>query len=157
MKNEISLYNQLFDINIVYYCRKYNKKPMDKEYKSISKPLRITLLIIGFISVGLGCAGIFLPVLPTTPFLLLSAAIFARTSPRFYNWLINNKYFGSYIHDYRKGEGIPLKSKIIAIAMIWISIILSVVFIVNNRIADIILIIIALAVSIYLISIKAKR
>ncbi len=130
---------------------------MGEEYKNIKKPIHILLLIIGFISVGLGFAGIFIPVLPTTPFLLLSAAIFARTSPRFYNWLITNRYFGSYIHNYRNGNGIPLKSKIIAITMVWTSILFSVLFLINNIIADIILIAIAIAVSIYLLSIKSKK
>jgi uncharacterized membrane protein YbaN (DUF454 family) len=72
--------------------------------------------------VVLGVIGIFLPVLPTTPFLLLAAACFARSSPRFYHWLVNHKRLGPWIRDYLAGNGIPLKGKVYAIGMMWLSI-----------------------------------
>lgn len=118
--------------------------------------IRILLISLGFIYVGLGFAGIFLPVLPTTPFLLLSAALFAKSSPRFYKWLLQNKWFGSYIHNYRNGKGIPFKSKVIAISFLWFTIFVSICFFITNNYVRIALIAIAMAVSIYLISIKAK-
>lgn len=120
------------------------------------KIMRIILISLGFICVGLGFAGIFLPVLPTTPFLLLSAALFAKNSPRFYKWLLQNKWFGSYIHNFRNGKGIPFKSKVIAITFLWFTIFVSICFFVTNSYIRIALIAIAMAVSIYLISIKAK-
>ena len=61
---------------------------------------------IGFLSLALGVAGIFLPVLPTTPFLLLSAALFFRSSPRAYQWLLNHKLLGPYIRDFRESRAI---------------------------------------------------
>ncbi|SDU29243.1 YbaN family protein [Geopseudomonas guangdongensis] len=87
--------------------------------------LRWLLLGIGWASVALGIAGIFLPVLPTTPFLLLAAACFVRSSRRFYLWLVGHPRLGPWICDYLDGEGIPLKGKVYAIGLMWASILLS--------------------------------
>ncbi|MBX8508162.1 YbaN family protein [Pseudomonas cichorii] len=87
--------------------------------------VRYLLVAVGWASVSLGVIGIFLPVLPTTPFLLLAAACFARSSPRFYNWLVNHKRLGPWIRDYLVGNGIPLKGKVYAIGLMWASIGLS--------------------------------
>ncbi|MCM8540253.1 MAG: YbaN family protein [Lentisphaeraceae bacterium] len=87
-----------------------------------SKALRILLMTSGFISVGLGIVGAVLPVLPTTPFLILAAICFSYSSERFYKRIINNKYFGKNVKDYLEGRGIPMKAKIAAISVLWISI-----------------------------------
>lgn len=87
--------------------------------------VRRVLQGIGWLSVVLGVIGIFLPVLPTTPFLLLAAACFARSSPRFYDWLVNHRHLGPWIRDYLDGSGIPLKGKVYAIGLMWLSIGLS--------------------------------
>ncbi|WP_199009191.1 YbaN family protein [Pseudomonas protegens] len=87
--------------------------------------LRYVLLAIGWLSVALGVIGIFLPVLPTTPFLLLAAACFARSSPRFYQWLVQHPRLGPWICNYLDGNGIPLKGKVYAIGLMWLSIGLS--------------------------------
>jgi len=86
-----------------------------------NKALRLLLIVIGWLSVVLGVIGIFLPVLPTTPFLLLAAACFARTSPKFYNWLVGHPRLGKYIVYYLEGKGIPLKAKVYTITLIAIS------------------------------------
>ncbi len=84
--------------------------------------LRPLLLVTGWLAVALGVIGIFLPVLPTTPFLLLAAACFARSSQRFYDWLVGHPRLGPWIRDYLDGKGIPLKAKVYAIGLMWASI-----------------------------------
>ena len=91
--------------------------------------LRALLIIAGFISVILGIIGAVLPVLPTTPFLILAAICFSYSSEKFFNKIISNKYFGKNVNDYLEGRGIPLKAKIAAVSVLWISIGLSAYFI----------------------------
>lgn len=87
--------------------------------------VRYLLLTLGWLSVLLGVIGIFLPVLPTTPFLLLAAACFMRSSARFYHWLVGHPRLGPWIQDYLDGQGIPLRGKVYAISLMWLSIALS--------------------------------
>jgi uncharacterized protein len=116
------------------------------------KSLRILLIIIGTILLGLGAVGIFFPLLPTTPFLLLSAGCYLRGSERMYNWLLKNRWFGEYIKNYQEGRGIPLKTKILAISVLWISILYSSFFIANEiLIMQIALLTIAIIVSVHLL------
>ena len=89
--------------------------------QSRSPAVRYVLLVVGWL-VALGVIGIFLPVLPTTPFLLLAAACFVRSSRRFYLWLVNHRHLGPWIRDYLEGNGIPLKGKVYAIGLMWVSI-----------------------------------
>jgi len=79
---------------------------------------RKLLIIAGTISTAIGIIGIFVPILPTTPFLLLAAACYLRSSPRFYHWLVNNRFFGIYIRNYLQGRGMPLKIKIFTILLL---------------------------------------
>lgn len=73
--------------------------------------MKTICIILGTISLGLGILGIFLPLLPTTPFLLLTAALYFKGSPRLYQWLLNHKYFGTYIRNFRENKAIPLRSQ----------------------------------------------
>ncbi len=125
--------------------------------RKIKTLVKILLLIAGSISTLLGIIGILIPVLPTTPFFLLAAVCFIRSSTRSYEWLINNKYFGSYIKNYREGRGIPLKIKIYAISMLWVTIGFSVIFVIENLPVKILLFIIASVVTAHIISVKAKE
>jgi len=109
------------------------------------------LIIAGTCFVGLGIVGIFLPLLPTTPFLLLAAACYARSSERFYNWLLNNRWFGRYIKNYLEGKGLPLKVKVLSLCLLWITIGYSVVFVVHTLVVRIILIVIAVGVTIHIL------
>lgn len=90
-----------------------------------SAAVRYGLLCIGWLSVALGVIGIFLPVLPTTPFLLLAAACFVRSSERFYHWLVDHPHLGPWIRDYLEGNGIPLSGKVYALVLMWASILFS--------------------------------
>lgn len=90
-----------------------------------SRALRYLLLTAGWASLVLGVIGIFLPVLPTTPFLLLSAACFVRSSRRLYLWLVGHPRLGPWIVDYLDGKGLPLKAKVYAIVLMWAGIGLS--------------------------------
>ncbi|MGP4077468.1 YbaN family protein [Halobacillus sp. K22] len=92
----------------------------------------ILLIIIGTISLILGVLGIVLPLVPTTPFLLLTAACYVRSSDRLYNWLMTNKWFGSYIENYKAGRGIPVKAKVSVLIMIWSSMLYSAFFVAPN-------------------------
>ncbi|SMC98694.1 YbaN family protein [Rhizobium sp. RU36D] len=79
--------------------------------------MRILLLLIAWLAVGLGIIGIFLPVLPTTPFMILAAALFARTSPRFEQWLIDHPRYGKPLTDWRREGAIARKAKIASISL----------------------------------------
>lgn len=119
------------------------------------KPWQRNLFIAGgLISLALGLLGIPLPLLPTTPFLLLSAWFFARSSERFYHWLIHHRHFGKAIRNYREKGGVDRKVKIWAISLLWISIGLSAVFAVNNCWVRVLLLVIAIGVSIHINSLK---
>ena len=115
------------------------------------------LIGIGTLSVGIGIIGIFLPVLPTTPFLLLAAACYAKSSDRFYNRLLNNKIFGSYIKNYREGKGISLKAKVLSISLLALTILYSVVFAANNLLYKIILALIFAGVTLHILSIQTLK
>ena len=82
-------------------------------------------IAVGFVSLFLGMLGIFLPVLPTIPFLLLSAYLFRKSSTKWHNFLINNKIFGKYIKDYMENKGITLKNKIIAVSFLGMTLVYS--------------------------------
>jgi uncharacterized membrane protein YbaN (DUF454 family) len=93
--------------------------------KPTNPALRWTLLISGFLATVLGVLGLFLPVLPTVPFLLLALACFARSSEQFYNWLLDHAHLEPIVPPYIKGHGMTRASKIKAIALVWASISLS--------------------------------
>ena len=119
--------------------------------------LKGILIVSGTFFLVLGIIGIFIPILPTTPFLLLAAACYARGSKKFYNWLIKNKWLGEYIKNYQEGRGIPLTVKIISIILLWITIIFSTIIIIPNYFIQIILIIIAIGVTIHILTIKTME
>ncbi|PLY03751.1 MAG: DUF454 domain-containing protein [Desulfuromonas sp.] len=119
--------------------------------------LRPVLLTVGFVTTALAVVGIFLPLLPTVPLLLLAAACFARSSERFHGWLLEHRYLGPLIRDYLEGTGIPLRAKLIAISMIWMSISVSVLFLVPLLPVKILLIFIALGITVYLLRLPVRE
>jgi len=108
-------------------------------------------------SVFFGVAGIFIPVLPTTPFLLLAAFCFSRSSERLNKWLLNNKWFGLYIREYRQGRGIPFSVKVYAISLLWATILVSVIFLIGNNYLRAGLVIIAVAVTAHILMVKNRK
>ncbi|WP_050996143.1 YbaN family protein [Catenovulum agarivorans] len=111
--------------------------------------VRISLIVAGWVSLALAVAGVVLPVLPTTPFVLLSAGCFAKSSPRFHQWLLRQKYFGQMIRDYQAYRGIQKQTKIRAISLIWLSMTISALIIGKVWLAAM-LFSIAICVSLYL-------
>ncbi len=93
--------------------------------------LRLLLIGIGWLSIILGIIGIFVPVMPTVPFLLLATACFARSSERFHSWLVDHKYLGPMIRNYLSGSSMPLRAKISALVMIWVSLLISALLLVK--------------------------
>ena len=131
-----------------------------KNYLKRSTPCNLRnrlLTLAGTISLGLGILGIFLPLLPTTPFLLLAAACYARSSSRFSNWLLSNRFLGKFIKNYQEGKGVPLKLKAFSILLLWITIGCSVAFTVQMLAVRIILVSIAFGVTIHILSIRTRR
>ena len=122
------------------------------------KIVRASLFIAGTFLLALGAIGIFLPILPTTPFLLLSAACYLRSSERMHKWLLNNRWFGKYIRNYQEGKGIPLKTKILAMTVLWVAILYSAFIALDEiLIAQIALFIIALGVSVHLVRLPTLK
>jgi uncharacterized membrane protein YbaN (DUF454 family) len=115
------------------------------------------LIGAGTLSTALGIIGVFIPILPTTPFLLLAAACYMRSSERFYQWLISNRVFGSYIRNYIEGRGMPIRMKIFTILLLWLAIGLSITFGVQNMVVRIILICIAIGVTAHIALIKKRK
>ena len=99
--------------------------------KHRSLMVRLALVAAGTLFLLLAVIGIFTPVLPTTPFLLLAAGCYARASTRFYNWLLNNRAFGPLILEWRRHRSIPYRAKMIAIGMMACTLAVSVVFFVR--------------------------
>ena len=108
------------------------------------------LLTIGSISLFFGIIGIILPVLPTTPFLLLSLACFTKSSDKLHSFILKNKYLAPYVTDYMNGDGIPKKTKKKVIILIWVSIGFSVIFVLDKMILRLLLLTIASIVSLYI-------
>jgi len=118
---------------------------------------RRLLIGAGTLCTGLGIAGILVPILPTTPFLLLAAACYMRSSERFYQWLINNRIFGAYVSNYIEGRGMPTKIKIFTILLLWLTIGLTIAFGVQNTVIRIVLICIAIGVTVHIVLIRKRR
>lgn len=105
---------------------------------------------LGLLCVGVGVLGMVLPLVPTTPLLLLAAFFFARSSDRFYNWLLSNRWFGRIIRDYRDGRGLTMRDKVVTIAVLWLTVGPSVVFLLPVWWGRALMVGIATGVTIYL-------
>jgi hypothetical protein len=126
--------------------------------KSISEIIKRRLFVVaGSISLALGIIGIILPILPTTPFLLLAAICYMRGSQRLYNALLSNRFVGNYIQNYLEGRGMSLKMKIWTLSLLWIAIILTAVLATDSITIRIILLIVLIGVTTHILMIKIAR
>lgn len=119
--------------------------------------MRYILTILGLISLGLGILGAFLPVLPTTPLLLLSAALFLRGNRRLYDWLMNHPRLGVYISNFMKYKAIPLRVKIVAVSMLWITLLYCAIWVAGHWAFRLFFILIAIGVTIHILSYKTLK
>ncbi|MEA2077739.1 MAG: YbaN family protein [Candidatus Marinimicrobia bacterium] len=130
----------------------------DNRIKKIKNPvIRILLIVLGFIFLILGIIGILLPVLPTTPFILLSAACFAHSSQKFYDGLHHNRFFGKILRDYRDKKGLALKYKIYVLVMLWLTLTSTAIFFTDSIIVRIVLFSIAVAVTVHISRFKTLK
>ncbi len=127
-----------------------NEMNMNKVRKSL-------LAMCGMVAVGLGAAGIFLPLLPTTPFLLLAAACFFRSSDRLYNWLIQHRCFGHYIRQYREHRAISRQAKIATLLLLWGTLAFSGLAVLESPWGRILLLAVGIGVTLHVLSMKTLK
>jgi uncharacterized membrane protein YbaN (DUF454 family) len=118
---------------------------------------RALLIALGTMCVALGVLGIFLPLLPTTVFLLMAAACYARSSERFYQKLITNRFLGSYIRNHREGRGMRRRDKIVTVALLWIGIGATMIWTVDALWLHLLLLSIAVGVTIHVVKLPSYR
>ena len=115
------------------------------------------LVVAGTVFLAIGVIGIVIPLLPTTPFLLLGAACYLRGSKRMYGWLLSNRWLGGYIRDYREGRGIPLRIKILTLCLLWVTIGYSGIYIVSIGWARVALLAIVIGVTYHILKIGTTK
>jgi len=118
---------------------------------------KLIFLITGTISFGLAIAGVFLPVLPTTPFVLLAIYLFSKGHPEKVKEVLNHPNLKPYVKDYLSKDGIPKNAKIKAIVILWISILTSIYFFIQSIPIRLICFTSATLVTIYIVSRKTKK
>lgn len=119
--------------------------------------MKILLAILGSVSLALGIMGVFLPVLPTTPFLLLSAALYMRSSQRLYEWLMSHKHLGPYIKNFREHKALPLRVKVVSVTMVWATLLYCAIFVAKEWWMSAVFVAIAIGVTVHIISFKTLK
>ncbi len=117
---------------------------------------RLFFFSLGVTLFGVGAVGVVVPVLPTTPFVLASFFCFGKSSKKAERWISNNRYFGSYIENYKTKKGVPLDIKIKSVVFLWVMLILSFIFFFNENYVFILLIIVGMAVTAHILLLKTK-
>ena len=115
------------------------------------------LIFIGSLSLFLGLLGIALPLLPTTPFLLLSATCYFHGSDKLYHWLMAHPTLGPYIHSFREEKAIPLRVKVVSVTMVWVTLLYCIFFVVNYLWLKLLLLFLAIAISWHILSYATRR
>ena len=119
--------------------------------------MKTLYIALGSISLALGILGIFLPLLPTTPFLLLTAYCYFKGSPQLYNWLLNHRHFGPIVRNFRENKAIPLRAKIISLTLMWGTMGYCILFLVPFLWVKIAMGLIATGVTYHILSFKTLR
>lgn len=119
--------------------------------------MKYILLFLGTLSLSLGIIGIFLPVLPTTPFLLLAATLYMRSSEKLYNWLLSHHYLGEYIRNFREYKAIPLRVKVVSVSLVWATLLYCAVAVAKEWWMSMAFVAIAIGVTIHILSYKTLR
>ncbi len=109
------------------------------------------LSVCGVLFVSLATLGILLPLLPTTPFLLLAAACFIRSSDRLYRWLIAHKWLGPYIQNYREHRALTLRAKAVTVVLLWITLGFTIIGLIDNLMIQIALVLIGTGVTVHVL------
>ena len=133
------------------------KNSRNQHSAQLPKFYRYLYLISGFLLVLIGVIGIFLPVLPTTIFLILASACFVKGSPRANEWLRNNKILGAYLKNYQDKSGLTVKAKVLNIAFLWLMISVSALLLTEEFYIRLLLLAIAIGVTIHLLMVKTKK
>ena len=119
--------------------------------------MKYILLFFGILSLALGVVGIFLPVLPTTPFLLLSATLFLRSSQKLYDWLLSHPYLGEYIRNFKEYKAIPLRVKIVSVTLVWVTLLYCALFVAREWWMSAMFIAIAIGVTVHILHYKTLK
>lgn len=119
--------------------------------------MKVICILLGTVALILGVVGIFLPLLPTTPFLLLAAALYVRGSEHLYHWLMNHKHLGPYIRNFREHKAIPLRVKVISVSMVWITILYCIFFLLPWLWLKGVMLLLAMAISWHILSYKTLK
>ncbi|MFQ5927946.1 MAG: YbaN family protein [Terriglobia bacterium] len=125
--------------------------------KPLNPVSRALLLVVGTIMLGLGIVGIYLPVLPTTPFLLLAAACYVRSSERLFTWLVYHPRFGPPLNSFLKEKAVPLKVKVISLVIAWAILGGLALFVVESTLMKVLLLALGLLKTVFMLSIKTLR
>ena len=92
----------------------------------MNRAKKALLVAAGSASLALAVLGLFLPLLPTTPFLLLASACYVRSSERLHGWLVGNRVLGGYIRNFQERRGIPLRGRVLTVVVLWLPLLYSV-------------------------------
>jgi uncharacterized membrane protein YbaN (DUF454 family) len=111
----------------------------------------------GIVAVGLGLAGLVLPVLPTTPFLLLAAWLFARSSPAHYDRLLAHRVLGPWVRDFAERKGLRPGTKARALALLWAVLLPSSLWLGHRHLSGFLLLLVGAAVSAWLLRLPTLR
>jgi len=123
----------------------------------MKKSRKIAYIILGTISLVLGTLGIVLPLLPTTPFYLLTAWLYMRGSKKMYDKVMSNKYFGTIVRSFQEDKSISLKTKIVTVTMLWVTISLSAFLVVSSWWIRLLLLAIAIGITVHVLSYRTTK